>query len=107
MLSFTTWQHNELHSPVGSVLYKNDFISCQRANLQFAGGLVHLVEAQVHHDGRQGLLGLLPHVSVAVLQTGIEGGHAELQVRGHEAQGGQTLCQPAEDLGVEEEKWCS
>ena len=50
-----------------------------------------------HEDG-QGVVGLLAHLSVAVLQTGVERGQAQQEVPGPPAQRGQTLRQPAQQL---------
>lgn len=51
--------------------------------LQFACGLVQLVEAQVHHEDRQDILGSLPYVNVAVLQADEQGGYTQHEIGGH------------------------
>ena len=70
--------------------------------LEFARCFVHLVVAQMHHEGGQGVLSLLPHISVSVLQAGVELRDAQHQIPGGGPQGGQLLCQPAEHLRDEE-----
>ena len=63
----------------------------------------------MHHEGGQGVLGLLAHISAAVLQAGVELGQTLHQVRGHGTHVGQPLSQPAQQLqrerrGEEEEE---
>ena len=77
---------------------QDGWIDSRLPYLEFPRGLVHLVEAQVGHEEGQGVLGLLAHLSVAVLQTGVQGGQAQREVRGPPAQSGQALRQPAQQL---------
>lgn len=68
------------------------------AYFQFSSGLVHLVVAQMHHESGQSILSLLSHVSISVLQAGVELRNTQHQVARDRPQSGQLLSQPAEHL---------
>lgn len=70
---------------------------------EFSCRFVHLVVAQVHHEGGQGLLSLLPDVCVSVLQAGEQLRDTHHQVTGDRPEGGQLLCQPAQHLRMKSE----
>lgn len=66
--------------------------------LEFCCDLVHLLKPKVHHEDRQGVLGLLPHISIAVFQAAVQWSHTQQQVRGDCAHGCQALCKPGQQL---------
>lgn len=67
-------------------------------HLQLSSGFVHLVITQVHHEDWKCILGFFPHVSVTILQAGVEMRNTQGKVRGNRAQAGQFLSQPPQQL---------
>lgn len=59
---------------------------------EFPSSLGHFVVTQVHHEGGQGVLSFLPHISISVLQAGIKLRDTQHQIPRYCPQGGQLLC---------------
>lgn len=67
-------------------------------NLELVCGFAHLFGAQMHHKHGEGVLGFLPHISTAILQTGVEMRDTMHQISRNRAHVGQPLSQPAQYL---------
>lgn len=65
---------------------------------ELPSGFVHLLVTQVHHEGGQSILSLLPHVSISVLQASVQLRNTQHQVPWRCPQRGQLLRQPAQHL---------
>ena len=68
--------------------------------LQFAGVFEHGVVADLGHHQGEGHLGLLPHITAAILQAGEEVGHDGGELRRKFAGRGELFFQPGEELRV-------
>lgn len=72
--------------------------SPRSTRLEFAGSFGHLLKAQVHHKGGEGILSLLAHVTATVFEAGVQGGNTQHDVRWDRALTGQLFSQPSQQL---------